>query len=149
MELSNKEIAIIEFLNDEEGTDSKLTEKYLNSLKECEDPDDIDYEDEFDDVIKYCDIDMDDLDRYNSFSYGSMEYLCLNENEADIAQDDRLESHIDECLDIPEDIMCYFDREKWKSDAKMDGRGHILASYDGDEHEVEVNGEWLFIYRQN
>jgi len=149
MELSNKEIAIIEFLNDEEGTDSELTEKYLNSLKECEDPDDIDYEDEFDDVIKYCDIDMDDLDRYNSFSYGNMEYLCLNENEADDAEDERLESYIDDCLEIPEDIMCYFDREKWKRDARMDGRGHLLASYDGNEHEVEVNGEWLFIYRQN
>lgn len=29
----------------------------------------------------------------------------------------------------------------------MDGRGHFLATYDGDEPEVMFKGHWYFIYR--
>ena len=32
---------------------------------------------------------------------------------------------------------------------RWDGRGHFLSSYDGEEIEVEVDGEWFFIYRTN
>ena len=39
----------------------------------------------------------------------------------------------------------YFDREAWKRDARMDGRGHCLGSYDGGEYEV---GDYL-VYRIN
>lgn len=28
-----------------------------------------------------------------------------------------------------------------------DGRGHIVSSYDGNEYESRVNGEWYFVYR--
>lgn len=28
-----------------------------------------------------------------------------------------------------------------------DGRGHIISSYDGNEYEARVNGEWYFVYR--
>jgi len=28
-----------------------------------------------------------------------------------------------------------------------DGRGHFLSSYDGHEHEVEINGNYYYIYR--
>jgi len=31
----------------------------------------------------------------------------------------------------------------------QDGRGHFLSSYDGEEHEVEVDGELFMIYRVN
>ena len=31
----------------------------------------------------------------------------------------------------------------------LDGRGHFLSSYDGEEHEVEVDGELFMIYRIN
>ena len=41
------------------------------------------------------------------------------------------------------------DEEKWKNDARHDGRGHCLSSYDGHEHEVKVDGEWFYIYRVN
>jgi len=30
-----------------------------------------------------------------------------------------------------------------------DGRGHFLAYYDGDEHEVTIDGQTLYIYRTN
>lgn len=31
----------------------------------------------------------------------------------------------------------------------LDGRGPTLASYDGEEREIESNGEWFYIYRTN
>ena len=43
----------------------------------------------------------------------------------------------------------YFDEEAWKSDARMDGRGHIISRYDGCENEEKVNGTWYYIFRQN
>jgi len=45
--------------------------------------------------------------------------------------------------------MNYFDEDAWKYDAKMDGRGHSLASYDGNENEETVNDETYYIYRIN
>lgn len=30
-----------------------------------------------------------------------------------------------------------------------DGRGHFMSSYDGNESEAEINGEWFFGYRVN
>jgi len=30
-----------------------------------------------------------------------------------------------------------------------DGRGHFLSSYDGAENEIEVNGTYYYIYREN
>ena len=32
---------------------------------------------------------------------------------------------------------------------RWDGRGHFLSSYDGEELEVEVDGQWFYIYRTN
>lgn len=32
---------------------------------------------------------------------------------------------------------------------EVDGRGGLLASYDGQEHEVKVDGEYFYIYRVN
>ena len=82
---------------------------------------------------------------WGAYSVGTAEYQVLDDDEADEAQDEQLESYIDECMELPEHVAPYFDREAWKSDARMDGRGHCLSSYDGPEHEV---GEY-FIYRTN
>ena len=48
---------------------------------------------------------------------------------------------IDQYFDIDEDEMA---EDLWDSD-----RANMLASYDGEEHEEEVNGEDYFIYRTN
>lgn len=32
---------------------------------------------------------------------------------------------------------------------RWDGRGHFLSSYDGNEHEIKINDEWVYIYRVN
>jgi len=79
------------------------------------------------------------------------EYLVLNEDDADTAWDESLESYIDECIlpEMPDHIRTYFDFEGWKRDAKMDGRGHSLSGYDGEEHEEDVDGETYYIYRVN
>ena len=106
-------------------------------------------------LAKYLECDIDDL---NESSYNEQiieceeqEYLVATDNEADDVWDDRLESYIDECIlpDLPENVRFYFDNEKWKEDAKIDGRGHSISSYDGGEDEVEIGSETLYIFRLN
>jgi len=77
------------------------------------------------------------------------EYLVLTDDEADDQENEYLESYIDECLEIPDNVRPYFDEEKWKKDARMDGRGHSLSCYDGSEYEEEVDGTTYYIYRRN
>jgi len=79
------------------------------------------------------------------FSLGSKEYAIGTDEEADEAWDQSLDSYIEECI-TPEmekiqvgNLSAYitFDEEMWKRDARMDGRGHSLSSYDGNEEELE------------
>ena len=88
------------------------------------------------------------------FSLGSQEYSVGTDDEADSAWDAELDNYIEECI-TPEikklevgNLSSYikFDEEMWKRDAKMDGRGHFLASYDGDE--IELNGGF-YAFRLN
>lgn len=72
------------------------------------------------------------------------EYLVLDDSEADDYEDQCLECLLDDgCVEGADSP--YFDREKWKDDARTDGRGHIISSYDGNEDEY---GDY-FIYRVN
>ena len=75
------------------------------------------------------------------------EYLFGTDAEMDELWDEYLDNYIDECIlpEVPEAFQNYFDDEKWKSDAKDDGRAHSLASYDG--HELS-HGDYYF-YRTN
>jgi hypothetical protein len=88
-------------------------------------------------------------DRREWFATTDSEYLVLTDDEADKLWDEELDHYIDECLEIPDAIRMYFDVPRWKADARIDGRGHSLSSYDGNEYRVEVNGQVLFIYRTN
>jgi len=96
------------------------------------------------------DITVIDEERYDR---GKESYRVLTDFEAEEAWEESLDSYIDECLEIPKHLRFYFDEDKWKSDAKTDGRGHSLSSYDGEENsvEVEIDGtEYEFyIYREN
>lgn len=87
----------------------------------------------------------------NTIVYGKEEYLVVTDDEADKLWDDYLENYIDECIipEVPSQYQGYFDREAWKKDAYHDGRAHSLSTYDGDEHEEEVEGTNYFIYRTN
>ena len=84
-------------------------------------------------------------------SYDGEGYDILSDSEADTAWDAALESYLEECVypELPDNMVHYFDDEKWKRDAQHDGRGHSLSGYDGCEHEVKIDGEWFYLYRQN
>lgn len=73
-----------------------------------------------------------------TYSYGRAEYAVMTESEADSAWDESLDSYLDECVicELPEMAQTYFDREAWKRDARHDGRGHCLSSYDGSEWDA-------------
>jgi hypothetical protein len=97
--------------------------------------------------------------RYGDNQYESTEdpgeYLVLTDSEADDAWDASLESYIDDCLlvEVPDGLATtlarYFDREAWKRDARHDGRGHSLNSYNGREDYEKVGGTGYYIYRVN
>jgi hypothetical protein len=88
------------------------------------------------------------------YSLGSQEYSVGTDDEADSAWDQELDNYIEECIE-PElekvavgNLAPYikFDADLWKRDARMDGRGHALSRYDGDE--IELDGD-LYAYRLN
>jgi hypothetical protein len=91
------------------------------------------------------------VNSYKSFEHSDREYTVMTDSEADKAWDESLDSYLDECVlpDLPETARMYFDDDKWKRDAKMDGRGHSLNHYDGGEEEANINDVDYYIYRRN
>ena len=60
-------------------------------------------------------------------------YRILDDDEMETAWDECLEQYGSEC--IPGWDGTYFNRDKWKADARHDGVGHSLSPYDGDHIE--------------
>ena len=87
----------------------------------------------------------------NLFEYGNQEYLVCTDSEADELWEESLDNYLEECIypELQGNLKNYFDDEKWKQDAKYDGRGHSLNFYDGCEDEETVGGETFYIYRRN
>lgn len=112
-----------------------------------------DYEDKVCALAAHLDEDPDDISEqtWGAFSHGSTEYMVLTDDEADEAWDESLQSYLDECVlpELPETARRYFDEDAWKEDAKMDGRGHSLSGYDGNESEVIIADEVYYIFRTN
>lgn len=109
-------------------------------------------------LAKYLGVDEDKIvERHdNSFEVNPInggEYLVLTDDEADKLWDEELDDYLDECVlyEWPEIAQRYFDRKAWKRDARYDGRGHSLARYDDEEHDVddEEDGVTYYIYRVN
>lgn len=91
-------------------------------------------------------------ERNDTYSHEGAEYLVLTDYEADQALSESLDNYLDECVypGLPAVAVQYFDQEAWKRDAVLsDGRGHSLSPYDGEEHEVKIDGTWYYIYRVN
>jgi hypothetical protein len=65
-------------------------------------------------------------------------WRVLTDDEADKAMEDCLEEALQDEEMVPGSDSPYFDRERWKSDARQDGRGHCLSSRDGEENEETV-----------
>lgn len=81
-----------------------------------------------------------------AFKIGGAEYLVLNEEERYERWERSLESYLDECVENSDSP--YFDRDRWIQDAKIDGAGIYLATYDHSEIEKYVDTyDWYYIYR--
>lgn len=109
-------------------------------------------------VFEYCDEDVTLVDDISDLDIDTDEFdingetiLCLTDSEADDRWEEELDHYIDDCIlpEIPDWVRNYFDEEKWKDDARFDGRGHCIARYDGNENEIEVDDEWFYIYRMD
>jgi hypothetical protein len=89
-----------------------------------------------------------ELCRNNWYEYGSQRFLVCTDNEADEEFDDYIDNYIEECVlpEIPERYHSYFDSKRFKESWDSD-RGNCLASYDGEENDVRVDGTWYYIYR--
>jgi len=86
--------------------------------------------------------------RGNYWTVQGVDYLAGTDEEMDEEWDKALDNYIDECIDIPDHLEPYFDRDKWIDDAKIDGRGHALNRYNGGEESIEINGVYYYAYRQ-
>ena len=109
-------------------------------------------------VFEYCDEDVtlvediSDLDiDTDEFDINGETILCLTDSEADDRWEEELDHYIADCIlpEIPEWARNYFDEEKWKDDARFDGRGNTISHYDGNENEIKVDDEWFYIYRMD
>ena len=122
------------------------TEEWQNFLSDIEDTEESPITANF---LTYCQNNLTEVKPYED-DY-SNDYLVLTDEEAYDRWDESMDSYIEECIlpELPKNLHYYFDSEKWKKDASHDGRGHSLASYDGEEHEEEVNGTTYYIYRIN
>lgn len=79
---------------------------------------------------------------------GEREFTVYNDLEADRAEDNWLDGLLDDMLsNVPDNLRIYFDEDRWKDDAKMDGRGSALNGWDGQEWVYEIDGEQYFVYK--
>ena len=86
---------------------------------------------------------------YETTKDGNQEYKVFTDAEADREWDISLDSYIDECMEMTDQVRQYFDAKKWKRDAKTDGRGHSLNGYDGGEEYAKIANVYYYIYRNN
>ena len=117
----------------EDYTEEEIEEARQEAIREVTD--------ELDSIIETYD---------NYFEYYNENYTVVTDDEADDLWEQELDNYIEECImpEIPEHLQYYFDEDAWKSDARIDGRGHAISRYDGEEYEEEVNGTTYYIYRQ-
>ena len=84
-----------------------------------------------------------------TFEAEGRDWMVLTDTEADNAFDEAVENYVYDCMDIPSNIMPYFNMDAYKKDVRMaEGRGPLLAFYDGEEREeYGTTKELLFIYK--
>ena len=81
----------------------------------------------------------------------SEDYWVLTDDEADEKAELEAQYYLEEALSlIPHNLQQYFDDDKYISDCISDGRGQLLASYNGYEDSITLdNGSVFYIYRRN
>ncbi len=95
-------------------------------------------------------VELDELSAWTVIEIDGDDWYIVDENDRESMWDDCLQSYLDECVypQLSEQWAPYFDEERWKRDARMDGAGHAISSYDGCEHEIHLpDGTWLYAYR--
>lgn len=124
---------ILDFSNFQDEARAKALAQHLDLSKQ----------DEIDDI--------EECSACETYTYADDDYLVITDSEADEKWDEYMDNYIDECVlgEIPESCRSYFDTERFKNDCSYDGRGHILSSYDGEEHCEDVDGETYYIYRKS
>lgn len=78
------------------------------------------------------------------------DWLVLTDDEADKQAYEYADLWVDDALrEIPDHLQRYFNAELYCRDLLDDGRGSLLAYYDGEEREQTVNGTTYYLYRRN
>jgi hypothetical protein len=134
------------------GTEEEAREQFYDDIEGTEEAD-IDAN-----FLIFCENNLEEIEELDPDDYNN-DYMVLTDEEADEKWEESLDSYIEECI-TPEidklsegagNLSYYitFDEEQWKRDARMDGRGHSLSTYDGNEDEETIEGEIFYIYRIN
>ena len=90
---------------------------------------------------------IEDEDNYEYTEEAKENYV---ESRMEEVRNDPMESLREYGWDNPDSMARYIDRDAFIQGAiDSDGRGHGLASYDGEENEVTFDDEWYYIYRTN
>lgn len=152
-----KAIALLQHLNTEffvieteenvyiyEGTEEDAKEQFMTDIEGTEDA-----ETEKNFQI-FCSNNFTEIEEYDTNNYNN-DYLVLTDSEANDKWEESLNNYLEECIypELTGTLANYFDDEKWKRDARYDGRGYSLSSYDGNEHEESVNETTYYIFRIN
>ncbi len=129
-----------------EGTEEEARKQFEDDIEGTEEADiDVNF-------MIFCENNLTEVEELAEDDY-TIDYMVLTDDEADVKWDESLDNYLEECI-YPElekigNLANYFDDEAWKKDARMDGRGHSLSSYDGNENEETIEGETFYIYRTN
>ena len=77
------------------------------------------------------------------------EYFVLTDDEADTMARYYGYNYFDDIIlpEVPEYLHRYIDQDSWVEDYLQDGRGGIIARYDGVECTQEINSTTYYIYR--
>lgn len=77
-------------------------------------------------------------------------WLVLTDDEAYDEANGYANVCVEDALqEIPDHLQRYFDADLYRTDVLSDGRGHLLAYWDGEEREQTINGNTYYLYRRN
>ncbi len=74
---------------------------------------------------------------FNISGVGQYSIDILTNQESEDAYEEALDNYIEEVIlpEIPQPYQYYFNNDKWKNDAMLDGIHHSLSGYDGGGSE--------------
>ena len=127
-----------------------LTDKQLFVYKCNPDPDINDYlEDHLEEEVIALMLETGDNYLYSYRDYHNNNYTVLTDEEAQRLAEAYAEDYANEAeREVPEHLRQYFNQQEYIDDLASDDRGFLLAPYDGEEREQQVNGTTYCIYRQ-